>query len=206
MTNEPVEPLREGHKRATRDRIVRAVADLVAEAHPAAISVPAVAAKAGVGVATVYRYFPTKEALLDASMLVMGPQASITSLDDMPTSFDELVEVLPRSFADVAGHLGLARNQLASPLGRELRRRRWEAKKAAVDAALAGSGIDPTSDAGRRLAAVTDVLTSSTAVIELHDKQGIPIAEAADHVLWALAVLERATRPQPTKRTRTATT
>ena len=61
------ETLRDAHKNATRSRIVRAVADLVAEAHPASISVPAVAKRAGVGVATVYRYFPTKEALLDAS-------------------------------------------------------------------------------------------------------------------------------------------
>ena len=38
------------------------------------------------------------------------------------------------------------------------------------------------------------MLTSSTAVLELHDKAGIPIDEAADHVLWALSVLERATQ------------
>jgi AcrR family transcriptional regulator len=189
-----VEPLREGHKRATRERIVRAVSELVTEAHPAAISVPAVAARAGVGVATVYRYFPTKEALLDASMLVMGSDVSITSLADMPRSFDELSRMLPAAFADVAAHLPLARNQLASPLGRDLRRRRWEAKRVAVDAALEGSGIDPASAEGRRLGAIADVLTSSTAVLELHDKAGIPVDDASDYVLWALAVLERATR------------
>lgn len=188
------ESLRDSHKRSTRDRIVRAVAELVTEAHPASISVPAVAARAGVGVATVYRYFPTKEALLDASTLVMGDEASITSLGELPRSFAELVEVLPRSFADVAAHLPLARNQLASPLGRELRRRRWEAKRAAMATALAGSGIDPASPEGQRFAAVADVLTSSTAVLELHDKGGIPVETAADHVLWALAVLERATK------------
>jgi AcrR family transcriptional regulator len=190
--DEVVEPLREGHKRATRERIVRAVSELVADAHPAAISVPAVAARAGVGVATVYRYFPTKEALLDASMLVMGTDVSITSLAEMPRSFDELTGMLHAAFADVAAHLPLARNQLASPLGRDLRRRRWEAKRVAVDAALEGSGIDPGSDAGRRLGAIADVLTSSTAVLELHDKAGIPVDDAADYVLWALAVLEQA--------------
>lgn len=204
MAEATTEPVRAGHKRVTRDRIVRAVADLVAECHPAAISVPAVAAKAGVGVATVYRYFPTKEALLDASMLVMGSDASITSLDELPTSFDALAQTLPGSFADVAAHLPLARNQLASPLGRDLRRRRWEVKKVVLDAALADGGIDPTSSAGRRLAAITDALTSSTAVVELHDKQGLPIDEAAAYVLWALAVLEAATRAasieKPTRR------
>lgn len=188
--------IREEHTRATRARIVEAVSELVAEAHPAAISVPAVAAKAGVSVATIYRYFPTKEALLDASMLVMGPETSIPTLAEMPRSLDELTRRLPDAFADVASHLPLARNQLASPLGRELRRRRWEAKCAAMDAALTERGIDPTSPAGRRFAAITDVLTSSTAVLELHDKAGVPVADAAHYVLWAVSVLEVATREE----------
>lgn len=186
--------IREEHKRATRARIVKAVSELVAEAHPAAISVPAVATRAGVAVATVYRYFPTKEVLLDASMLVMGPDASITSIDDLPKSFEELTERLPASFADVAAHLNLARNQLASPLGRELRRRRWDAKAPVLRGALATSGIDPDGAPGRRFAAITDVLTSSTTVLEMHDKAGIPVEDASAHVLWALSVLEQATR------------
>lgn len=185
--------LRDEHRRATRARIVEAVSALVADAHPAAISVPAVAARAGMSVATVYRYFPTKEALLDASMLVMGPEASIGRIEDMPRTFEEVTERLPASFADVAAHLTLARNQLASPLGRELRRRRWEAKLGMLRSALSDRGIDPDSAAGQRLTALVDVLTSSTAVLEMHDKAGIPIQDASAHVLWALAVLGRAT-------------
>lgn len=194
--SEPVRPLREQQKEATRQRIVRAVADLVAEAHPASISVPAVAARAGVGVATVYRYFPTKEALLDASAMVLGGDSKLTSLDQMPTTFAEAASVLPDQFAAIARQISLAQNQLASPLGRELRRVRWQAKQAAMTTALRGSGIDPASPEGERLAAVADVLTSSTAVLELHDKAGIPIDEAAAHVLWALDVLERATQEE----------
>lgn len=193
MADPSPEPLREGHKRATRERIVRAVAALVADAHPAAISVPAVAARAGVGVATVYRYFPTKEALLDASVLVMGEDVTVRSADDLPATLDGLGEVLTGFFADVADNLVLARNQLASPLGRELRRRRWETKRAAVQSAIAHRGIDPRSLAGERLAALIDVLTSSTAVLELHDKAGLPVEEAAAHVVWAIGALERAT-------------
>ena len=189
--------LREAHKRATRARIVQAVADLVAEAHPAAISVPAVAKRAGVGVATVYRYFPTKEALLDASAMVLGDEAKLSSLDAYPSTFEEAASLLPDQFAAIARQLPLTRNQLASPLGRELRQVRWEAKQAALARALAGSGIDPSSPSGERLAAVVDVLTSSTAVLELHDKAKIPVDVAAAHVLWALDVLTRATKEQP---------
>jgi TetR/AcrR family transcriptional regulator, cholesterol catabolism regulator len=194
MVDAPGETLRDSHKRTTRDRIVRAVADLVADAHPAAVSVPAVAKRAGVGIATVYRYFPTKEALLDASAMVLGEDGKVGSLETYPTSFDELTSVLPDQFAAIARNIGLARNQLASPLGRQLRQVRWEAKQVAVTKALQGSGIDPSSPEGQRFAAVADVLTSSTAVLELHDKAGIPIDVAAEHVLWALSVLERATQ------------
>lgn len=192
----PDETLRDTHKRMTRDRIVRAVADLVAEAHPASVSVPAVAERAGVGVATVYRYFPTKEALLDASAMVLGEDGTVATLEAYPTSFDELTSVLAGQFAAIARNIGLARNQLSSPLGRQLRQVRWEAKQVAVTTALEGSGIDPTSPEGQRFAAVADVLTSSTAVLELHDKAGIPIDLAAEHVLWALGVLERATKEE----------
>jgi AcrR family transcriptional regulator len=188
--------LRDAHKRATQARIVQAVADLVAEAHPAAISVPAVAARAGVGVATVYRYFPTKQALLDASAMVLGDDAKLTSLEAYPSTFEEAVSLLPDQFEAIARQLPLARNQLASPLGRQLRQVRWQAKQAALASAMAGSGIDPSSPAGERLAAIVDVLTSSTAVLELHDKAGIPIDIATDHVLWALSVLTRATKEQ----------
>jgi AcrR family transcriptional regulator len=188
--------LRDTHKQMTRDRIVRAVADLVAEAHPASVSVPAVAERAGVGVATVYRYFPTKQALLDASAMVLGEDGTVGTLEAYPTSFAELTSVLAGQFASIARNIGLARNQLASPLGRQLRQVRWEAKQGAVTKALEGSGIDPASPEGQRFAAVADVLTSSTAVLELHDKAGIPVDVAAEHVLWALGVLERATKEE----------
>lgn len=192
--NADAETLRDAHKRTTRERIVRAVAELVADAHPASISVPAVAERAGVGVATVYRYFPTKEALLDASAMVLGDDAKLSSLDAYPDSFEELTGLLPDQFAAIARQIPLARNQLASPLGRQLRHRRWKTKQRAVTKALQRSGIDPTSAAGKRFAAIADVLTSSTAVLELHDKAGIPINKAADHVVWALDVLATATK------------
>ena len=126
--------------------------------------------------------------------MVLGDDAKLASLEAYPSTFEEAAALLPDQFAAIARQIPLARNQLASPLGRELRQRRWQAKQAALASALTGSGIDPTSPAGERLAAITDVLTSSTAVLELHDKAGIPIDVAADHVLWAL---ERARRAPP---------
>lgn len=180
---------REAQKAATRDRIVAAVTALVAERHPAAVSVPAVAERAGVGVATVYRYFPTKEALLDAA----AHGAVSTGAAGLPRSLGEVTPALRAAWSELAAQLPLVRNQLASPLGRDLRRRRWEAKASALAEAAAGEGLDPDEDAVRRLLGVVDVLTSSTALLELHDKAGVPVGDAAEWCGWAVGVLHHAT-------------
>ena len=175
MSAQEASDLRDEHRTATRTRIVRAVSDLVAEEHPAAISVPAVARRAGVGVATVYRYFPNKEALLDAAATGV-----VTSEDaQLPTSFDQVGPSLAAAWTQLADRLPLVRNQFASPVGRDLHRRRWEAKHALMTSLLAADGVDPESEAGRRLLGVADVLTASTALLELHDKAGTSVDDAA---------------------------
>lgn len=180
---------RVAQKAATRQRIVDAVTALVAEEHPAAVSVPAVADRAGVGVATVYRYFPTKEALLDAA--AYGAVSSGAAR--LPGAFDEVAPALSAAWGELADQLPLVRNQFASPLGRQLHRRRWEARHAFMRALVERDGIDPDGEAGRRLVGVVDVLTSSTALLELHDKAGVAVDAAADWCAWAVGVLHRAT-------------
>lgn len=181
--------VRDEQREATRARIIRAVSDLVAHDHPAAISVPAVAERAGVGVATVYRYFPTKEALLDAAATGV-----VSAGSRLPEGFVDVGPALKEAWGELAEQLPLVRGQFASPVGRELHRRRWEAKHAAMGAFLAAEGIDPESPAGRRLVGVADVLTSSTALLELHDKAGVAVEDSSDWVAWALDVLLRATK------------
>jgi len=184
--------LREEQRQATRARIVRAVSDLVANDHPAAVSVPAVAKRANVGVATVYRYFPTKELLLDAAA---GSVLS-TSSAMLPQNFGEVGSSLRAAWRELADQLPLVRNQFASPVGRDLRRRRWETRHAVMVSYLQAEGIDPSSDEGRRLLGVVDVLTSSTALLELHDKAGESIQDSAEWCSWAIGVLLRSTKAQ----------
>jgi AcrR family transcriptional regulator len=180
---------REDQREATRRRIVAAVADLIATEHPAAISMPAVALRAGVGIATVYRYFPTKEALLDAAAY-----APVSSGGRLPASLADVGPALKATWTDLEAQLPLVRGQFASPVGRDLHRRRWEAKHSAMATQLAAAGVDPMSPEGRRLLGVADVLTSSTALLELHDKAGVPVDDAADWCAWAVGVLLDATR------------
>lgn len=181
--------LRTDQRAATRARIVRAVSDLVAEEHPATISVPAVARRAGVGVATVYRYFPTKEALLDgAATEVVTPDAA-----RLPLTLADVGPALGAAWAQLADQLPLVRSQFASQLGRELHHRRWEAKRDAMAESLRALGLDPTSEAAQRLMGTADVLTSSTALLELHDKASVAPERAAEWCGWATAALLEAT-------------
>src|ERR1700741_3391214 len=68
--------LREVHKTATRQRILDAVIALVSEGQTDALSVPDVSRRSGVSLATIYRYFPTKDALLDAAAEEPSRQAA----------------------------------------------------------------------------------------------------------------------------------
>jgi hypothetical protein len=61
---------------------------------------------------------------------------------------------------------------------------------------LREEGVDPDGPAGRRLLGVADVLTSSTALLELRDKAGVPVEDAAAWCAWAVAVLHAATKEQ----------
>jgi AcrR family transcriptional regulator len=59
-------PLRDDRARRTREAIVAALVEQVADAGLNDFSVPKVAKRAGVSVRTVYRYFPNRDDLLDA--------------------------------------------------------------------------------------------------------------------------------------------
>src|SRR4051794_32898559 len=56
----------EAHRGAVRDAIMAAAAELVAERGPASVTMSQVAAEAGIGRATLYKYFPDVTAILVA--------------------------------------------------------------------------------------------------------------------------------------------
>src|SRR5689334_6946244 len=64
--------LREQHAELTRERILGAVAELL-ESGPD-LTVPDVAATSGVSLRTIYRYYPTREQLLEAAGRWIGDE------------------------------------------------------------------------------------------------------------------------------------
>lgn len=183
-----VEALRDEQTNLTRRRIIEAVAQVATHAHPTAFSVPAVAAAAGVSVRTVYRYFPTKEDLLDGLSEFGGGAGVYLSANDEIT-FAEYLERLPELFESLYRNRSTVQAQNASPVGREARQRRVASRQSKVHSALHEEAPDLTDRDLERLTAVCTALGSSTTLFELVDTIGLGVDDAAGVVAWAMKTL-----------------
>src|SRR5919197_6781387 len=85
--------LREQHAEATRERILSAVAELLEGGEAEELTVPGVAAASGVSLRTVYRYYPTRERLLEAAGRWIGDELLRHpypgDLDEVATFYEE---------------------------------------------------------------------------------------------------------------------
>lgn len=188
--------LRSEQRQLTRTKIVQAVLDLVATDALDELSVPAVARRSGVSLATIYRYFPTKDALLAAAA---REPARAAFGDGVATAEgeDELATFLRVMWGDLSGNLALLRHQLSSSAGREMRRARLDESRRMLAAYVPRFGIDPASPEGERLIAALVLVTSSLALVELHDRQELPVEEAISTAQWATqALIDSARREQ----------
>lgn len=97
-----------GDRAARRDDIVRAGRSLLRDDGLAALQMRDVARRAGVGLGTVYTYFPTKEALyaalyaerLDQLLTELAPQLSSS------TDLEELFVVIATEYRDIYAEFG----------------------------------------------------------------------------------------------------
>ena len=102
-TTRPYEsPLRAEQLEQTRLRILEAMADVLADEEVEEVTVPLVAMRARVSVRTVYRHFPTKEALFDA-FGEWGEEHLRLALLSYPETLDELREMAPALVSRVRG-------------------------------------------------------------------------------------------------------
>ena len=201
--------LREEQRALTRQKALTAVLELVAEGSLDELSVPAVAQRSGVSVATIYRYFPTRDELLAAAAALPSQRALAQPPRPRPDD-DDLATFQRAMWHDFAGNLPLLRHQIASTAGREMRTARLDRSRSALAGYIERQGIDPRSDAGQRLISLLLLINGSLALVELHDRQGLDVDEALDRSLWAMRALIDATRhesptPAPAGRTRRQT-
>jgi AcrR family transcriptional regulator len=184
--------LREDHRELTRRTVLSAVLELVAEGALDQLSVPAVSRRSGVSLATIYRYFPTKDDLLAAA--AEEPSRQALSADHPRRADDDDLAAFQRAmWHGFSANLPLLRHQITSEAGREMRVARLERGRRQLADYVVRDGIDPASAEGERLISLLLLVGGSLALVELHDRQGLDIDDAIDVSLWAARALVAAT-------------
>jgi AcrR family transcriptional regulator len=172
------------------------VLELVSDGALDDLSVPAVAQRSGVSVATIYRYFPTRDELLTAaaaepSRRALTPAAGSATRrrrpGDVPAGDVARLRPQPPAAAP-SGRIGRGPrdahrpSRQQPPIARRVRRRPRRR---------------PDHAGGERLISLLLLINGSLALIELHDRQGLAVDEAIDRSLWAANALIDATRRSP---------
>src|SRR3954452_16488247 len=110
--------LREQHALATRERILSAVAEVIERGSQDELTMPGVAEASGVSLRTVYRYYPTREQLLEAAGRWIG---DALFGHPYPRDLDQAAERFRIDAARYDERPGRVRALALSQLGREVR-------------------------------------------------------------------------------------
>ena len=178
--------LREQHAQATRERILAAVADLLERDTLEELTVPAVAEASGVSLRTVYRYYPTREELLEAAGRWIGDELL---RHPYPRHLDEVAELYRIGARDFDERPGLVRALAFSQRGREVRDYRRRERMEALARALRDE-LPALSEGERRQAeGVLGYLHNMLAYTTLREENGLSGDEIGEAIGWAITTL-----------------
>lgn len=196
-------PLREKQAEGTRRLIIEALIDQLATSGMKDFSIPHVAERAGVTTRTVYRYYPTKEALLaavdDEVVRRFKDLPSPDTLDDVPTFVDSMFESFEQGPQLIRALVRAGANDDAAAVRARGRKRRFETLRAAIDREV--PGMDPRRR--HASAAMIHWIFSAASWDALRTVWELSEEEAKDIVEWALRTLIDDIRKQaPARRKR----
>lgn len=179
-------PLREKQAAGTRTLIIDGLLEQLARDGIRELSIPHVAKRAGVTPRTVYRYFPTREALLHAVDVEM--EARIGSLFDVQSTA-EIVESVRPQFATFAENATLVQALLQAGVGGEIRERGRQRRTERLRAALSKQFPQLSAGEVHRTGALIHYLFSAGSWETLQRVWGLSSDEAADTVEWGVRTL-----------------
>ena len=188
-------PLRAEQMEQTRLRILGATADVLADEEVEEVTVPLVAMRARVSVRTVYRHFPTKEALFDAFGEWAEDHLRLVLLA-YPETLDEVREMAPALYRMYDERAPLIR-ALLSKRGQEVRARTRRGRLRTFEKAMreVTDGLGPAER--RRALAVVYLLVSAPAWQAMRDQWDLEGEEAGKAAAWAVRVLTDELRRNP---------
>ncbi len=184
VTRSYLSPLREGQQEQVRARIIEKVREVLADPSVGELSVPEVARRAGVSVRTVYRYFPTKEALIDGWNDSMAK--SFHDGKPFPRDLDELPDGIRSLFASFASHAEDMKAQRYSKVAGEVRASRKKTQRRAIAKAISELTRHSSDVEARKVGAIFHNLASSESWLNMVEVWGLESTEAADAAVWAI--------------------
>lgn len=180
---------RQGH--LARQSILDAAAEVLEHGDPDAVSLAQVADTAGVSPRTLYRYFPTRNALMAAALEHLNETLGLTPSIDP----DDIVGTFLGSGARLARYPTLVHNLRHTEAGREARsaHRAGRAQELA-DAVAAQAPTEMATESVLAAGAVVASLCGSTAWMTLCDEAHLTVNDAQSATGWAIEALLEAIR------------
>lgn len=178
--------LRERQTEQTRELILEALTNELAEGGLRELNVPRIAQRAGVSVRTVYRYFPTRDALLDAVEELLD--RSIGS-PEMARTAGELPAMLEDAFRQFDANDTVMLAHWATELGRDVRERGRRRRQEGYRGALADVTSHLSRSEVRTAHAVISYLISSRTWMTMREEFSMAGAESGKAVAWAVRTL-----------------
>ena len=178
--------LREQHALATRERILGAVAGLLERGAAGELTVPAVAEASGVSLRTIYRYYATREELLEAAGRWIGDELL---RHPYPRDLDEVADLYEVGARDFDERPGLVRALAFSQLGQVVRGYRRRERLEAIGRALRCELPHLSEPELRRAEAVLAYLHNMLAYTSLREESGLSGEEVGEAIGWAIRTL-----------------
>jgi len=153
-------------------------------------SIPEVARESGVSVPTIYRYFRTKQELVEGLDAYVVRKAGLTDMLP-PRSPQELIAMVRETYIRAEGMSDAMKMASVSELAQEIRQESIPVRLKMIEVALAP--VLPYFPEKERLYLMRIfLLLTSSALIRAFDQYlGLTGTEAADTVSWAISVLTR---------------
>ncbi len=179
-------PLRDGQAEATRRLIVEGLIEQLADGGLPEFSLPRVAKRAGVTTRTIYRHFPTREALLAAVDAEM--EARVGSNFDVADA-DAIVASVRPQFEMFDAHATLIKALLQAGVGGEIRARGRQRRAARLRAVLAAAHPGMSAAELSRATALVHLIFSAGSWEALQQVWGLSSEEAATTVEWGVQTI-----------------
>jgi AcrR family transcriptional regulator len=182
--------LSDARSELVRQRVLEGVAALLERGE--ALTFSAVASAAAIPERTVYRYFPTREALLGA--LYDWANARVGTDGERPGDPESFARFVRQTFTGFDALAPVVRELLVAPEGRLARLAQNPERQRAVLAIVRQEAPRLDAPSARRLAAVLQLLTAAAAWQNFRDYWGMDGAEAAETSVLAAELLLEAAR------------